>query len=132
MDVTRQLRDPAGLLLACATAAAALLLQEGPLVAAATGLAVIAVRVGAGVWLERRGRRTPGPWYRPLTPAQARVAELIAEGLTSKQIAERLFVEESTVNKHIEHINEKLDFHHRAQIAAWVEKRRVKQVAPKT
>ena len=113
MDATRELRDPAG-------------------VALAAGLAVLAFRVGTGVYLAQRARSGTKAWYHPLTPAQGRVAELIAEGLTSKQIAERLFVEEGTVSKHIENINRELGFHRRSQIAAWVEKQRMKQVPPKS
>jgi DNA-binding NarL/FixJ family response regulator len=54
-----------------------------------------------------------------LTQREREVAALIGEGLTSRQIAERLVVAERTVDAHAEHIREKLGLHSRAQIAAW-------------
>ncbi|WP_442939539.1 response regulator transcription factor [Nocardia sp. CY41] len=47
------------------------------------------------------------------------VAELVAEGLSNRQIAERLVVSPRTVDRHLENILGKLGFTSRAQIAAW-------------
>jgi predicted ATPase/DNA-binding CsgD family transcriptional regulator len=55
-----------------------------------------------------------------LTPREREVAVLVAQGLTNRQIAEALVISEGTARIHIEHILNKLDFHSRAQIAAWV------------
>jgi ATP/maltotriose-dependent transcriptional regulator MalT len=54
-----------------------------------------------------------------LTPRQLEVAELLSQGLSNRQIAERLVVTERTVASHIEHILDKLDLSSRTQIALW-------------
>ena len=56
----------------------------------------------------------------PLGIRQADVAHLVAEGLSNKQIGERLFISERTVDSHIRNILNKLGFQSRAQIAAWI------------
>ena len=48
------------------------------------------------------------------------VARLVAEGLSNKQIASRLFISERTVDSHVRSILNKLGFNSRAQIAAWM------------
>ncbi len=47
------------------------------------------------------------------------MAALLAEGLTNRQIAERLVVTQRTVATHIEHILEKLGFASRHQVGVW-------------
>jgi len=54
-----------------------------------------------------------------LSPREAEVATLVAEGLTNRQIAERLFISERTAQNHVQHILTKLGFATRSQIAAW-------------
>jgi non-specific serine/threonine protein kinase len=58
-----------------------------------------------------------------LTPRQREVAALIAQGLTNRQIGERLVVTEAAAAKHVEHILDKLGIGTRAQIAAWAAER---------
>ena len=69
----------------------------------------------------RRGRgarqRPPGGWD-SLTPTEVRVAELVAEGLTNPEIAERMFVSRGTVKTHVTHIFRKLDLHSRTELTA--------------
>jgi DNA-binding CsgD family transcriptional regulator/sugar lactone lactonase YvrE len=55
-----------------------------------------------------------------LTRREREVALLVVEGLTNRQIAERLFIGERTAEGHVERIRDKLGFRSRAQIAAWV------------
>jgi len=55
-----------------------------------------------------------------LSEREADVARLVAEGLTNKQVAARLFISERTVDSHVRSILNKLGFSSRAQIAAWV------------
>ncbi len=55
---------------------------------------------------------------RVLTRAERAVAELVAEGLTSRQIAEQLFVSPRTVDAHLSHIFRKLEIASRAKLAA--------------
>ena len=54
-----------------------------------------------------------------LSPREAEVAGLVAEGLTNRQIAERLVISERTAQNHVQHILTKLGFTTRSQIAAW-------------
>jgi predicted ATPase/DNA-binding CsgD family transcriptional regulator len=54
-----------------------------------------------------------------LSPREQQVASLLAEGLTNRQIAERMVVTERTVAAHIEHILDKLGFASRHQVATW-------------
>ena len=58
-----------------------------------------------------------------LTPRQREVAVLVAQGLTNRQIGERLVVTEAAAAKHVEHILNKLGVGTRAQIAAWTAER---------
>jgi DNA-binding CsgD family transcriptional regulator/sugar lactone lactonase YvrE len=54
-----------------------------------------------------------------LSPREREVAALVAEGLTNRDIAKKLFISERTVDGHLEHLREKLDVNTRAQIATW-------------
>jgi DNA-binding NarL/FixJ family response regulator len=53
-----------------------------------------------------------------LTPRELEVLELLAEGLTNKQIAERLVITTNTVKRHLKSIFRKLDVHTRSAAAA--------------
>jgi DNA-binding CsgD family transcriptional regulator len=55
-----------------------------------------------------------------LTSREREVAVLVANGLTNRQIAERLVISERTAEGHVEQVRNKLGFHSRAQIAAWL------------
>jgi len=61
-----------------------------------------------------------------LSRRELEIARLVAEGLTNREVAARLFISERTVDGHLEHVREKLEVNTRAQIAAWV----VRQDAP--
>ena len=56
----------------------------------------------------------------PLTRREREVAELVAQGLTNREIAEKLFISERTAEGHVEQIRNKMDFRSRTQIATWV------------
>jgi DNA-binding CsgD family transcriptional regulator len=80
-------------------------------------------RIGAALWAERAraelkrisGRAaTPGA----LTPAEERVAALVAEGKTNREVAAALFLSDRTVEGHLAHIFGKLGIRHRTEIAA--------------
>jgi DNA-binding CsgD family transcriptional regulator len=74
-------------------------------------------------------RRARGPRQRPpagwgsLTPTEAKVAELVSEGLTNPQIGARMFVSKATVKTHLAHIFRKLDVHTRAELIAHAARR---------
>jgi DNA-binding CsgD family transcriptional regulator len=79
-------------------------------------------RLGAALWAGRAraelarisGRASfPGD----LTRSERRVAELVAEGRTNRQVAAALFVTERTVETHLTHVYAKLGIHTRTQLA---------------
>ena len=65
----------------------------------------------------------PGTAAKRLSRRELEVAALVAEGLTNREIGQRLFISERTVDGHLEHIRDKLDVNTRAQVAAWVVRR---------
>jgi predicted ATPase/DNA-binding CsgD family transcriptional regulator len=64
--------------------------------------------------------RRPSSGQGLLTRREHEIAELVAEGLTNREIAARLVISRRTAESHIEHILAKLGFTSRAQIARWV------------
>jgi non-specific serine/threonine protein kinase len=55
----------------------------------------------------------------PLPPRKLQIVQLVAEGLTNKEIANRLSISERTVDAHLEHVRKNLGLRNRAQVAAW-------------
>ena len=55
----------------------------------------------------------------PFTPRELEVAALVADGLSNRQIAERLVFGERTAEAHVAHCLAKLGLESRAQLAAW-------------
>jgi DNA-binding CsgD family transcriptional regulator/sugar lactone lactonase YvrE len=55
-----------------------------------------------------------------LTRREREVAILVAQGLTNREIATRLFISERTAESHVEQIRGKLGFHSRVEIANWI------------
>ncbi|MGH2921976.1 MAG: helix-turn-helix transcriptional regulator, partial [Gaiellaceae bacterium] len=79
-------------------------------------------RLGAALWvkeaqaqLARIGGRAPSG--NTLTPTEQRVAELVVEGLSNKQVAAALFVTPKTVETQLSRIYGKLQIHSRAELA---------------
>jgi DNA-binding CsgD family transcriptional regulator len=111
--------------------AAALLTRRGPgdrdraepaardadRLARALGMAAYVDRTAALV--AQLGNVGTGGRRAALSPREAEVATLVAEGLTNRQIAERLVISERTAQNHVQHILTKLGFTTRSQIAAW-------------
>ena len=54
-----------------------------------------------------------------LTDREQEILTLIAEGLTNRQIAERLGISERSAESHLERIRLRLGFSSRSQVAAW-------------
>lgn len=67
--------------------------------------------------------RRLGPGDGGLSPREAEVAALVAEGLSNRQVAGRLVISERTAGNHVAHILTKLGFTSRSQIAAWASPR---------
>lgn len=55
-----------------------------------------------------------------LTPSERKVLDLIGEGMSNREIAERLGVAEKTVKNHITSLLAKMGLQRRTQVAAWV------------
>jgi DNA-binding CsgD family transcriptional regulator/tetratricopeptide (TPR) repeat protein len=58
-----------------------------------------------------------------LTPREEEVANLVAKGLTNRQIAARLVISESTTETHLSRIFKKLGLRSRTQLTMWVNDR---------
>ncbi|WP_241840062.1 AAA family ATPase [Frankia sp. CcI49] len=75
---------------------------------------------GQGPVVAGQGPAVTRPAQATLSPREMQVAQLVAEGLTNRQIAGRLVISERTAQNHVQHILTKLGFRARSQIAAWV------------
>ena len=52
-----------------------------------------------------------------MTAAEESVAKLVAQGLTNREVAERLFLSPHTVNSHLRHVFAKLGINSRTKLA---------------
>lgn len=92
--------------------------------------AIRAVNAGGTVFQEDilkyvRGKLSSGggELFAELSPRELDVVRLIAEGLSNRQIAERLYLSNGTVRNHISAILEKTGLEHRTQLAVmWLKK----------
>ena len=78
----------------------------------------------------RRGRgerRRPTSGWGSLTPTEVQVVDLLAEGLSNKEIAARLYVSDRTVGTHLGHVYAKLGFGSRTELTAAAVRRRDRQ-----
>jgi DNA-binding CsgD family transcriptional regulator len=60
--------------------------------------------------------RHPGQGWSALTDSELAVARLVAEGLTNREVAERLFVSPHTVSAHLRHVFAKLNVNSRVEL----------------
>lgn len=67
-----------------------------------------------------RRRADHGDPTADLTPSERRVLELIGDGLSNREIGEKLGVAEKTVKNHITSLLSKMGLQRRTQVAAWV------------
>jgi DNA-binding CsgD family transcriptional regulator len=76
---------------------------------------------GRAALLRRLGAGPPdtGGDGSPLTPREREVAALVAEGLTNRELGQRLGIDERSAEGHLERIRLRLGVRSRAQIAAW-------------
>jgi DNA-binding CsgD family transcriptional regulator len=87
------------------------------------------VRIGAALWAERARaelRRISGRAATPgaLTPAEERVAALVAQGKTNREVAAALFLSDRTVEGHLSRVFAKHNIKHRAEVAPALAERR--------
>ena len=78
-------------------------------------------RLGAATWVEKArselGRIGGRRRVEGLTPAERRIAALVAEGRTNREVAAALFVTERTVASHLSHVYAKLGVRSRTELA---------------
>jgi DNA-binding CsgD family transcriptional regulator len=79
-------------------------------------------RLGARIWADRAlvelgriGGRAPAEGA--LTPSEQRIAALVAEGRTNREVAAALFLSDRTVESHLTHVYRKLGVRSRAELA---------------
>jgi DNA-binding NarL/FixJ family response regulator len=105
------------------------------LVAAVRTLAEGGSLLDAGVTtrvLDRmRGKADPDPRYAALTPQERRILDLIAEGLTNRQIASRLYLSEKTVKNYVSSLLGKLGFSRRTEAGVYAVQRRRPRHSPR-
>ena len=78
----------------------------------------------AGVRVGRGGARATGTeGLARLSPREREIAGLVADGLTNREIAARLFLSEKTIETHLTRVFQKLGLRSRAQVAAQVARR---------
>lgn len=70
-----------------------------------------------GARLDEHDEATP---WSPLTLRELEVAQLVARGLTNREIAAELRISVRTAGSHLEHVSAKLGISRRTEIAAWV------------
>ena len=78
------------------------------------GMAALSEKITA---LRRRAERADPT--RALTKREREVADLVSQGLTNRELAERLVIAERTAENHVQHILRKLGLSNRSQLAVW-------------
>lgn len=103
------------------------LLRAGRRTPAADALADARARfaaMGAALWEARVAdeleRASPGRAEGVLTPAERRIAELVAEGMRNREIGQTLFMSVGTVEAHLTRIYRKLGIRSRSELARLV------------
>ena len=110
------------ILIAGATLIANLMLGIAWALAVGAGVAVLVVGEVTGRLVPARPALSPIPpsGSHPLSRREIEVAVLIAQGLTSKEVGRKLFIERGTVDTHVQHIYNKLQIDSRPQLAVWL------------
>ena len=78
--------------------------------------------LGAPLWADRARRELAriggrAPTSTGLTPTEAQIAHLVAEGRTNREVAEALFVSVHTVEANLKRVYRKLDVRSRTELA---------------
>lgn len=90
----------------------------------ATGGSLLHAGVTATVLQRLRGGPEEDPRYAALSPQERRILDLIAEGMTNRQIANRLFLAEKTVKNYVSSLLHKLGFDRRTEAGVYAARRR--------
>ena len=75
----------------------------------------------------RNPREDEDPRLARLTPTEMRIVEMIADGATNRQIADRIHLAEKTVKNYVSAILSKLEVSRRAEAAAYLADRRARR-----
>lgn len=78
-------------------------------------------------YVQRVDQGAGGSGMDALTTREQQVLRLVAEGLTSQAIAERLTLSVNTVNTHRQHVMRKLNLHNRAELIRFAVRRGIVQ-----
>ena len=65
----------------------------------------------------------PSSGLHPLSKRETEVARLVADGLTNKEIAARIWRSDRVVDTHVQNSFNKLGFHNRSELTRWVVER---------
>ena len=84
----------------------------------ASGQSMLDPRSASKLMARLRGQASQHDPLAALTPQERRILELIGEGLTNRQIGERMFLAEKTVKNYISGLFAKLGMERRTQAAA--------------
>jgi predicted ATPase/DNA-binding CsgD family transcriptional regulator len=79
--------------------------------------------LGDGPGAGAGGSAGPGPAAAALTKREREIAELVAKGLSNREIAAQLFISKRTVDAHVEHIFGKLEISSRVQLTVMLQER---------
>ncbi|SMD24034.1 response regulator [Lentzea albidocapillata] len=90
----------------------------------ASGGSLLHAGVTATVLQRLRGGPEEDPRYAALSPQERRILDLIAEGMTNRQIANRLFLAEKTVKNYVSSLLHKLGFDRRTEAGVYAARRR--------
>jgi len=94
----------------------------------AAGGSLLDPTVTARVLARLRGESTGGDeGISDLTPQERKILDLVAEGMTNREIAEKVFLAEKTVKNYVSNILSKLGLSRRAEAAAYMARRRAKR-----
>ena len=89
---------------------------EAPIAPAVASKLLDALRTGG---IPARGQATPAPQDTILTRRESEILQLVANGLSNKEIANELTITEGTVKNHVHNALEKLHLTNRVQAAAY-------------
>jgi DNA-binding NarL/FixJ family response regulator len=94
------------------------------------GGSLIDPKVTARVLARLRGEPAPEDTFADLNPQERRILDLVAEGMTNRQIGERVNLAEKTVKNYVSTILIKLGVSRRAEVAAYMAKRHMAGTDP--
>jgi DNA-binding NarL/FixJ family response regulator len=95
----------------------------------AEGGSMLDAQVTATVMSRLRGETgVADPRYALLSPQEQRVLELIAKGLTNREIARQLYLAEKTVKNYVSSVLHKLGLQRRTEAAVYAERRRPRPI----